>query len=116
MVNIAVTLLLVLVGWVLFYYENLGDALNHLKVMFGLSGAAWSDPSAVYYGKHYVVFLVAAALASLPWKTYLQKLPHKPALDTAARWLKPLVVTALFLLALGMIVTQSYNPFLYFRF
>ena len=114
--NIAVTLLLVLIGWVLFYYENLGDALNHLKVMFGLSGAAWSDPSAVYYGKHYLVFLVAAAFASLPWKTYLQKLPHKPALDTAAYWLKPLVATVMFLLALSMIVTQSYNPFLYFRF
>ena len=26
------------------------------------------------------------------------------------------IVTALFLLALAMIVTQSYNPFLYFRF
>ena len=115
-VNIAITLLLVLIGWVLFYYESLGDALKHLQVMFGLGGAAWSDPAAVYYGKHYLVFLVAAALASLPWKEYLQKLPHQEVLVSAGRWLKPLVATVLFLLALCWIVTQSYNPFLYFRF
>ena len=115
-VNIAITLLLVLIGWVLFYYESLGDALKHLQVMFGLGGAAWSDPAAVYYGKHYLVFLVAAALASLPWKEYLQKLPHQEVLVSAGQWLKPLVVTVLFLLALCWIVTQSYNPFLYFRF
>jgi alginate O-acetyltransferase complex protein AlgI len=115
-INIAVTLLLVLIGWVLFYYEDLGQAVNHLSIMFGLSGAALNDPNAIYYGKHYLVFLVAAAFASLPWKTYLQKLPHQDTLASIALWLKPLVVTVLFLLALGMIVTQSYNPFLYFRF
>ena len=115
-INVAVTLLLVLIGWVLFYYEDLGQAVNHLSIMFGLSGAALNDPSAIYYGKHYLVFLVAAAFASLPWKTYLQKLPHQDTLASVALWLKPLVVTVLFLLALGMIVTQSYNPFLYFRF
>jgi hypothetical protein len=31
-------------------------------------------------------------------------------------WLKPIVVTALFLLAMALVVGQSYNPFLYFRF
>ena len=81
-----------------------------------LEEPALNDPNAIYYGKHYLVFLVSAALASLPWKVYLQKLPHQDALASLATWLKPLAVTVLFLLALGMIVTQSYNPFLYFRF
>ena len=114
--NIVITFVLVLIGWVLFYYEDLGQAVQHLSIMFGLSGAPLNDPAAIYYFKHYLVFLVAAALASLPWKIYLQKLPHQQALASAAVWLKPLAITVLFLLALGMIVTQSYNPFLYFRF
>ena len=115
-VNIACTLLCVLIGWVLFYYERLGAGLAHLGVMFGLSGAAITDPAAIYYFKHYLVFLIAAALASLPWKIYLQKLPCQNTLSIIGQWLKPLVVTLLFLLSLAMIVTQSYNPFLYFRF
>ena len=104
------------IGWVFFYYEDLSAGLHHLRVMFGLSDAALSDPWAVYYFKHNIVFLVAAALASLPWKQYLQKLPGRDHLAAAGSWLKPLVATALFLLSMAMVVTQSYNPFLYFRF
>ena len=113
-VNIAVTLLLVLIGWVFFYYESLADGLHHLATMFGLAGAELCDPAAVYYFKHYLVFLIAAILACIPWKQALPQLFAKS--EQAAYWLKPLAITVIFLLALGMIVSQSYNPFLYFRF
>ena len=115
-VNIAVTLVLVLIGWVFFYYESLGAGLSHLGVMFGLSGASLTDPVTVYYFKHYLVFLAAAALACLPWKVWLQKRPGYDRLSAAGYWLKPLAATLLFLGSMAMIVTQSYNPFLYFRF
>ncbi len=111
-VNVLFTLLFVLIGWVLFYYENLGDGLSHLSVMFGLSGAPLIDPAAVYYFKHNLVFLIAAALASCPWK----QLKFVQRCNAKVSWLRPLVTTVMFLLSLAMIVTQSYNPFLYFRF
>ena len=117
-INVLMTLVLVLVGWVLFYYVDLGQGLHHLKVMFGLAGAEWTDPAAIYYFKHNLVFLVAAAFASVPWKLWMEKLP-KPAqrqLRQTGRWLKPAVVTVLFFLSVAMVVGQSYNPFLYFRF
>ena len=113
-VNIAITLLLVLIGWVFFYYESLADGLRHLATMFGLAGAQLCDPAAVYYFKHYLVFLVAAVLACVPWKQVLPRL--FAGNEHAAYWLKPLAVSVIFLLALAMIVSQSYNPFLYFRF
>lgn len=117
-VNLVITLFLVLIGWVFFYYEGLGDGLNHLGTMFGFVRAELIDPTTVYYFKHYLVFLIAAALASIPWKGIIARLPEKVrfTLGEAAVWLKPISLTALFLLAMGMIVTQSYNPFLYFRF
>ena len=117
-VNLVITLFLVLIGWVFFYYEGLGDGLNHLGTMFGFVRAELIDPTTVYYFKHYLVFLIAAALASIPWKGIIARLPEKVrfSLGEAAVWLKPISLTALFLLAMGMIVTQSYNPFLYFRF
>ena len=82
--------------------------------MFGLVGAPLCDPAAVYYFKHNMVFLIAAILACIPWKQTLPQLFAKS--EQATYWLKPLAITAIFLLALGMIVSQSYNPFLYFRF
>ena len=114
-VNIAMTLVLVLIGWVFFYYESLGDGLQHLGIMFGLSDAALTDPYTVYYFKHYFLFLAAAALASIPWKQVLgSRLSLR--LCAAGSRLKPVAVTLLFLSSLAMIITQSYNPFLYFRF
>lgn len=114
-VNVLITLMLVLVGWVLFYYVDLGDALAHLKVMFGLGGAPLTDPAASYYFKHNLVILAASVLACVPWKAALAVLPQKPV-RAAAYWLKPATVTLLFLLSVALIVGQSYNPFLYFRF
>ncbi len=117
-INIAATLLFVLIGWVLFYYIDLGDGLTHLKIMFGLSGSTLSNPASVYYGKHYAAFLVAGIIASVPWKTLLAKLFSKEnkLVTGIAFYAKPLTVTLLFFVALGLLVGQSYNPFLYFRF
>ena len=110
------TFLLVMVGWVFFYYEQLGDGLRHLGIMFGITQSSLTDPATVYYFKHYLLYFVVAALACIPWKPVAEKLPGYTAAARLAPWLKPLVLTAIFLLGLAMIVTQSYNPFLYFRF
>ena len=117
-VNLLFTLLLVLIGWVLFYYESLSDGMQHLGVMFGLVKAELTDPTAIYYFKHYLAFLAFSVLACVPWKAATDKLPELPGnvAKNLGSLLKPLVVTVLFLLALSIIVTQSYNPFLYFRF
>jgi alginate O-acetyltransferase complex protein AlgI len=113
-VNLLITLVLVIVGWVLFYYESLGAGLHHLGIMFGFVRAELTDPMAVYYGKHYFAVLAAAAVASVPWKGTVSRLPAP--IRKTGELLKPLALTVLFLLSMAMIITQSYNPFLYFRF
>ena len=113
-INLLCTLLAVLVGWVLFYYVDLSQGLKHLATMFGLSGAKLCDPGTVYYFKYYLVFLVASALACIPWKSAAVLLPD--GVQALCTKLKPILVTLIFLLSVALVVTQSYNPFLYFRF
>ena len=117
-VNIVTTLFFVIIGWVLFYYIDLGDGLAHLKIMFGLSGNVLSNAASVYYGKHYAAFLLVGILASFPWKVLLAKWfsEENKVISTVASYAKPVAVTLLFLVSLGLLVGQSYNPFLYFRF
>ena len=116
--NIVTTLFLVIIGWILFYYIDLGDGLNHLKIMFGFSGQSLSNPASVYYGKHYAAFLAAGVFASFPWKNLLSKWFSKEnkSISAIAFYGKPVAVTLLFFVALSLLVGQSYNPFLYFRF
>ena len=116
LMNWLLTFCAVLVGWVFFYYESLADGINHLGIMFGLVSAPMSDPLFTYYSKHYLLILVISALACIPWKALVAKLPATKTGSAIACRLKPLVLTVLFLLGMAIIITQSYNPFLYFRF
>ena len=97
----------------LFYYVDIKDGIQHIGIMFGVVKAKLIDANAVYYFKEYMGFIVVGMLASIPWKNVI-KLPK--AFDKMLMWLKPIMVTVLFVASLAMLVGQSYNPFLYFRF
>lgn len=117
-VNILFTMFLVVIGWVFFYYTDLTDGLKHLGIMFGLVETKLTDAYAIYYFKHYLGFLIAALLACFPWKVFIESIfeKHKDTVNRIEMLLKPVIVTALFVVSISMLVGQSYNPFLYFRF
>ncbi len=130
-IKIPITMFFVLIGWVLFYYTDFSALLMHLKTMFGMAGATGIDAVAVYYFKQYFGFLALGVAASLNWPAVIPNLKAKVKSMTKARTqsqrlykklektvavLQPIVLTPAFLLALFMLVGQSYNPFLYFRF
>ncbi len=122
-INIAVTLVLVLIGWVFFYYIDLSAGIEHLGVMFGAISRPMTDPVTIYYFKYYLVFIVVGLFACVPWKQVAIKIcgqdrvaNHKAAIENSAAILKPLVATLLFVLSMAVLIGQSYNPFLYFRF
>ncbi|MGN0403564.1 MAG: MBOAT family O-acyltransferase [Acetatifactor sp.] len=122
--NWLVTIFLVVLGWVIFYHTNLGDLWNHIKALFGVSSAGLADKAAIYYGKNYFGFLVIAVLACIPWKKEVLPIILKRYKKSEAVFaksglllvLKAFVISLLALLSVGMLVGQSYNPFLYFRF
>jgi alginate O-acetyltransferase complex protein AlgI len=122
-VNVFITLLLVLIGWVFFYYIDLGAGIEHLGIMFGIISRPLTDAVTIYYFKYYLMFIIAGALASVPWKSFVKKLmgekkveSMKEGIDNSAIILKPLFATLVFLASLAVLIGQSYNPFLYFRF
>ncbi len=115
-----VTQVLVLIGWVLFYHVDLGDALHHLGAMFGVSAKGFADPVTVYYLKRYLGTLIVGSIACLPWmgkvKALLQgALGEKPGLRWVERG-RAVAVMGLLVLSWAFLISSSFNPFLYFRF
>ena len=110
-------LLLIVVGWTVFYYTDMGCLGKHLGAMFGIGAAGLSDPVTLAVIRKYTVLPLIAAIASLPilprLKAWLGK--HKK-LEGAADIVSLVCLTALMLLSMIFIVGQSYNPFIYFRF
>ena len=110
-------LLLIVVGWTVFYYTDMGCLGKHLGAMFGIGAAGLSDPVTMAVIRKYTVLPLIAAIASLPILPRLKAwLGKHERLEGAADIVSLVCLTALMLLSMIFIVGQSYNPFIYFRF
>ncbi len=104
------TMLAVIIGWVIFAADDLTAAFATLKAMVGL-GAGIIDQTGLYYLSVNWVMIILGVFFALPFTRKLYELAHK--------YCKPLLAVVcafLFVACTAYMVTQNYNPFLYFRF
>ena len=104
------TILVVDLGWPLFYFEDIREGAAFFARMFT---PAPTTVHAVHLILAYLPILAVAALAATP---LLEGLYRRAQERSAARPLLLLILAALFLLSVAALATQSYNPFIYFRF
>ena len=106
------SLIFILIGWVIFACEDMSTLWAYLKSMVGIGVPLVSD-MALYDIVSYAGILVVLAIAStslsirLGWKFRLKK------------WAPAAVVVisvGVLFIVLPMLIRDSYNPFLYFRF
>lgn len=109
----------IVLGWVLFACEDLTRLGNYLKMLFGI-GVPVVNKLALYEWTTHAAFLVILALSctQLMKKTANFVLYKLSAFigEAAAFWLKSSWCLVVLLLSITMLVSGSYNPFLYFRF
>ena len=109
------TMLLVMIGWVLFGSMNLTSALEYLKVMFGLSGNALVDNSAIYYLYTNIKLLIILALCSTPIISIIFRQIIKKGKSVGILFAVSINIIII-LISIAYLVNETYNPFLYFRF
>ena len=115
--NWLLTMVLVMIGWVVFYYSSLGDALTHLGAMFGIGASGVMDAESLRIIKTYSVFPLIAFIASLPVAPLIGRLAQRIGLTGRREEIVRCVALSLCLmLSLLFLVSQSYNPFIYFQF
>ena len=106
------TFVIVLIGWIIFYYTDFAAVGQHLLALVGVGGAGWIDAQTIAVVRKYTVFPLLCLALSLPWVPALGKaLPEK-----LRDFLQPAVTVILFAVSVLFLVGQSYNPFIYFRF
>lgn len=106
------SIIIILFGWVLFYFENLNEMGIFLARMFGSDGFMMSGDISVKIIS-YIPLLIVSAITSTPLISKLyHKIKSKPILyviDNAGCVLALLLCTA-------ALVSSDYNPFLYYKF
>ena len=111
------TFVLVLIGWVFFFSPSLGAAMDYLGVMFGAGVSAWIDRQGFYFLlTHWLLFLLCAIGSSLRGMNILRLLTGSYESRRIRQIAACVVYIGMFLVSLAFLVTESFHPFLYFRF
>ncbi len=106
------TMFIVIIGWGLFYFTDMGQLGEFLTDLFNFGNGICGD-QALNLILSYLPVLIAAALASTPIAAKL----YTRVQNTKFIWIpETLYCTFIFLISTASLVDQSYNPFLYFRF
>ncbi len=107
------TILFVVLGWVLFRAESIGDAVNYLSSMFGLSGNTLADGLFTGWFTQNMILLSIGIVLCTP---LFRMLSQKTKNSNIVGFVKAGGLICLFVLSVASLVSSSYNPFIYFNF
>lgn len=107
-------LLLIIIGWVIFASDDVSVLLPFLGSMFGANGAIGGMDVYTLLTKAVLLVICCIASTELPKKLFLSAAGAMN--EKAAFTLKSVLTIALLALSMILLIGDSYNPFLYFRF
>ena len=109
------SIVLVVIGWVLFFSSSFGQAADYIRVMFGASAHGFADRESMYLLTSNLILWLILIFGSTPLVhfRYEHMLRSKKWNTTI---INSVVYAALFIVCIAYLVTETYNPFLYFRF
>ena len=112
-VNIALTFILAVLGWVPFFSPSLSYAGMYLLRLVGIGGAGFVNGGAMYLLRGGAVWLILAAIGSTPLlKALGDRLKDKKAFIP----IKVILLIALLALSLAAMISGTYQSFLYAQF
>lgn len=109
------TIFFVMISWVIFAFEDLSKVWEYLKTLFSMNNVPIINNEALYYIKNYIVIIAIGIIFTTPflWKK-IENIEKKKSKATTL--VVTLAYVIILLLCTTSLVSDSYNPFLYFRF
>lgn len=107
------TIFFVILGWVIFRSDTIGDAIIYIKSMFGLNCNLLVDSRFIGYLEQNIILIIIGIILCTPiFKMIKEKINSNIMLDI----ISILTLIGLFVLSVSSLVSNSYNPFIYFNF
>ena len=105
------TILVFIVGWVIFRADNIAYSVKYLKAMF--LNTKWTSPFVAYSCdvKYYVILIIASILSFGIYNRIIESNKFK-----RINYIEDIILIVLFVFGCSSIMIDSNNPFLYFRF
>ena len=106
-------LLVVMLGFVLFNANDLGQALSDIGGLFGFGGVPLVSGQTLYYLRSYLFLLTFGIIGATPRP---RQLFNAVSQKKWGIWVELVFMAAALVLCTAYLVDGSFNPFLYFRF
>lgn len=108
-------LLAIMIGWVFFRADSLSSALAYLQVLFGFKNQGIIfQPAGYFLQSDIMVIILAGIIFSTPIFKFFKKFANN--FEIGFKFAKLATLAGLLFLISVAVASQTYNPFLYFRF
>ena len=107
---------LVLIGWVIFAFEDLSKVGAYLSLMFGLNNISFVNSEAIYYLQNYFIIIIVGIICSIPLKNIALKIVEGAKKSKLTGVITGVLCVGILIISTASLVNNSFNPFLYFRF
>ena len=110
-------MIVIMIGWAIFYYVDLNSLGTFLKALVGLNNnPLYSDTLPITFMSN-ITFVALCIIASTPVpKMLFQKLNNNTVVNGNLDFVQIIFNVSLIFCIISMLVGESYNPFLYYRF
>ncbi len=111
-------LFIVLLGWVIFAFDDYSLGIDYLKALFGMWNNSFIDNNAIYliYTNGLLVIALIIGSTPIPGRIAEKFLHRYRTRELLVSVMESLILMMIFFLSIAFIVDSTYNPFLYFRF
>lgn len=118
MVRNIYTMFFVIIGWMIFAFDNMGIGVQFIHALFGGAGQGFADQTTIYllYNNAVLLLVLLLGVTELPKKWANRLVLKLQQSSEVTVTLMGIFYVGIFLLSVAYLVDASYNPFLYFRF
>ncbi|MBQ6700311.1 MAG: MBOAT family protein, partial [Oscillospiraceae bacterium] len=110
-------LFIAVMGWVMFYFEDMGQMLDCFAVMFGAAGTGFWDVSLELTITNNIFWIIAAVAFCMPILPAAKKfVENRPKLQMPTKIAMIPANAVMLIVNTALLVGMSYNPFLYYKF
>lgn len=111
----AYSVILIIIGWVLFRADGLRNGLTYLRNMFRFEAGMWDQVVILMTNQHWFC-LVAGIIFTLPVVPKLEELFKNTHLHAMVDVVAEVGIVVMFIIAIAYLLGKGFSPFLYFRF
>jgi hypothetical protein len=98
----------------IFTIESINQIIDSLKIMFGMKNGYYSIP--MYVDNRVWFFFAIGIILSGPFQCLFKKFTENLFDEENIRLYEILTATCLLMISIVLLVNNTYNPFIYFRF